>query len=122
MGVGFSKGVSRSSEQHLLEIDLMFVLDLVDPLPDREVRLFPDEPSSDYIFGLGGGEVHVLEEQTVFAEIAEDVGVAGRVLEEFGVLYHLEIVVVFVDCVQGDFVGCCHLSAWSITHIQIIKL
>ena len=100
----------------------MFKFDLVDPLPDRIMLLFSDEPCPNNIFGLGGREVHVLEEHTVFTKIAEDVRIAGRVLEEFGVLYHLEIVVIFVDCVEGDFVGCCHLSAWSITHIQIIKL
>ena len=82
----------------------MFKFDLVDPLPYRIVLLFPDEPSSNNIFSLGGGEVHVLEEHTVFTEIAEDVGIAGGVLEEFGVLYHLEIIVIFVNCVEGDFV------------------
>lgn len=51
------------------------------------------------MFGVVGGKVHIFKEHVIFAEVAEDVGVTSGILEELFVFYHLEVVIVLVDCV-----------------------
>ena len=68
------------------------------------------------MFALADGEVNIFEEKIIFSEVAEDVGVARRVLKELVVLDHLKIVIVLVDSIQGNLVGGRHLPTWIVTH------
>ena len=94
----------------------MFVFYLVHSFPSGIVLLFFYHTSTDYRFCLVSGEVHILENHLIFAKVTQDVGVTRGVLEEFGVLDHLKIVVFLIDSVERYFIGSGHISTGSVTH------
>lgn len=94
-----SVSLSLLVKQCLAVANVASACDLVDPPPLKRLAQLFEKASPEDVLGIVGGKVHIFKEHVVFAEVAENVGVPSGVLKELFILYHLEVVIILVDCV-----------------------
>lgn len=99
----FSKLIRWSCEQDLFKSDIFMFFDLIDSFPDQVLILSRQFRSND-IGALSDGEVYIFEEKIIFSEVAQDIWITGRVLKQLCVFDELEIVIVFIDGIERNFI------------------